>query len=118
MGLDYGWTCGTIDENIEDFKNVLESHLIDMIENCCPLLEGDKKDSFIKENVNYIYTDCENIFENLRECNSDMRREADHQIDLLEEQNNQLEYQISDLNEKVDSLEQVCEEYENESNQY
>ena len=113
MGLDYGWTCGTIDDNIKDFKSLLESHLSDMIDSCCPLLEGKQKSDFIKDNVNYIYSDCENIFEDLRECNSDMRKEADRQIDLLEEEKEQLEYDVTNSQEKIDDLEDEIEELQN-----
>jgi len=115
--VDYGWTCGSIDDNIKDIKDIkdiIESHLSEMLDNYCPLLEGEQKTEFITDNVNYIYSECEGIFEDLRDCNSDMRKEADNQIDDLEEERDQLKYQIDDLENKVDELEKTIKNLQNE----
>lgn len=113
MGLDYGWTCGSIDDNIKDFKSILEYEISSILDDACPLLEGEQKTDFIADYVKAIYEQSQNIFEDLRECNSDMRKEADSQIDKLEEEKEQLEYEVSNHQERIDELEDENEELQN-----
>ncbi|MFQ3580227.1 MAG: hypothetical protein SNJ71_08835, partial [Bacteroidales bacterium] len=40
MPLDYKHTCPEIDRNITALKSVIESYLSDMLDDCCPTLDG------------------------------------------------------------------------------
>ena len=102
MALDYGHTCPDIDRSITAFKSDIESYLINMLDDCCPMLEGKQKEDFIKDYVERMYSDFEANFEDVRKTNEDMRKEADRQIDYAEEK-------IKDLNARIEELEgQVC----------
>lgn len=90
MGLHYKWTCPEIDSQIDDFKSYVEEILGD----CLP----NHKDSFIKDLVQDITSEFNNLAENLRTCNSNLRDEADIQIEYLEKKVEELEEQIKDLN--------------------
>ena len=83
-----------------------------MIDECCPLLEGDKKASFIKGYADQIYDDLEGNFEGVRRSNEDMRSEADRQIDKLEDRVSELEADIEDKEAQIGILESELEAVE------
>ena len=114
MGLDYGHTCPDIDRGIDQTKTDIENNLDSMIDDCCPLFEGDKKQDFIKGYADAIYDDLEGNFENVRRCNEDIRSEADRQIDKLEDRVSELEAELSEHADKVSQLETELEDaYQN-----
>ena len=84
-----------------------------MLDECCPMLEGEQKTEFIEEYVRNIYNDSEGIFEDLRKCNSDMRDAADKQIDSLESDKLDLQNNLETKQDVIDELEEKLEEYEN-----
>ena len=118
MGLDYGYTCGTIDSNIKDFKQVLEDEIDNLLGDASPLIEGEQKSSIIKDYVTGIYEQCQNIFEDVRKCNEDMRQQADRQIDDLENQKEDLESRVDELETEVDEKDTEISELEYELSTY
>lgn len=114
MSLDHHNTCPEIDEAIKDFKGCAESVLIDMLDECCPLWNGSDRDDFVKDRVNELYQDSENIFENVRKSNSEMRKAADYQIDKLEEKIDQHENTIQELESEIESKDSEISDIENE----
>lgn len=112
MGLDFNYTCGNIDSNIKDFKSVIEDCIDDILHDACPLFSGAEKTKFIQSQVEKIYNDCENIFEELRKCNSDMRDQAELQISELEDNLDNITYERDELQKKVDTLENDLSESE------
>ena len=107
MALDYGHTCPDIDRSITAFKSDIESYLSNMLDDCCPMLEGKQKEDFIKDYAEQMYNDFEANFEDVRKTNEDMRKEADRQIDYAEEE-------IKDLNARIEELEGQVSELESE----
>ena len=107
MALDYGHTCPDIDRSIKAFKSDIESYLSNMLDDCCPMLEGKQKEDFIEDYVEQMYSDFEANFEDVRKTNEDMRKEADRQIDYAEEE-------IKDLNARIEELERQVSELESE----
>ena len=105
MGLDYRHTCPDIDRSIKAFKSDIESYLVDMLDECCPMLEGKQREDFVSGYVNQMYNDFEANFEGVRKVNEDMRKEADSQIESAEARVNDLEEEIKDLNERIEDLE-------------
>ena len=105
MGLDYGYTCGDIDDMINYCKSILSDGLSDIISDVCPLLEGEPKESIIITYVDYIYDELESAFEGTRKTNSDLRDVADRQIDSLESM-------IEDLKDDVETLERELSKHE------
>ena len=106
MALDYRYTCPDINRSITAFKSDIESHLSNMLDDCCPMLEGKQKENFIKYYAEQIYNDFEANFEDVRKTNEDMRKEADRQIDYAEEKLSNVEEEIKDLNARIEELEE------------
>ena len=105
MGFDYSHTCPGIDKSIKEFKNNIEYSLIDMLDECCPLLSDEVKKNLISGYVESIYDDFESSFEDVRKSNEDMRKAADIQIDEFESKNDDLKSELDDLKEVVNDLE-------------
>lgn len=117
MSFDYGYTCSYIDNDISSFKEA-------SFETCKWFLESIYSEEGIdiseedlleksKELSDELYSDAEDIFENTRSHNEDMREAADSQISglkgdieywegkchLLEEEVAYLEKEIGDIGE-------------------
>jgi len=114
MALDYGHTCPDIDRSIERFKNDIANYLESMVDDCCPLLEGEAKEVFVKEYAVRMYNDFELNFEDVRKTNEGMRKEAGRQIDYAEERASDAESEITHLNNRIDELEEQVSELESE----
>ena len=104
MGLDFNHTCPSIDRSINYLKSDISNELDSMIDECCPLWTGDDRDNFIKGYVESLYSALESYFEDVRSTNEDMRKQADTQIDDLENQVHELQSELSDLEDKVNYL--------------
>lgn len=111
MGFNFSNTCPKIDTNIMDFKMEIEDVVDEIIEEIVPILEGDQRKEIINRYKDSIYSLLEDAFENVRETNSDMRGEAEHQIEELEDEIQykhqhiqELEEEIYRLNQEVNSL--------------
>ena len=83
----YSWTCPEIDSNISRFRDSISDHLDDLISELSPLFYSTPaKVEYRKDWENIIYNSSEDIFENVRKCNSDMRDEAERVVgELIEE---------------------------------
>ena len=114
MSLDYGWTCSYIDNDISSFKEA-------SFETCKWFVESIYSDEGIdisekdlleksKELSDELYSDAEDIFENTRSHNEDMRKAADLQISVLKEEIEDLEGRCHSLEEEVKALEKELEE--------
>ena len=83
----YSWTCPEIDKNIQSFRETISDHLDDLINELSPLFYNTPaKVEYRKDWENLIYNSTEDLFENVRKCNSDMRDEAERVVgELIEE---------------------------------
>lgn len=98
MSLDFSHTCPKIDKAISEAKDTIEVYLNDIIKDLCPYVTDEKTNELSKDWGANLYNQISDIFENVRETNEDMRKQADYQI-------NELESIISDLKEEVAELE-------------
>ena len=105
MALDYGHTCPDIDRSIRVFKSDIERSLSNMLDDCCPLLEGKQKEDFIEDYVEQMYSDFEGNFEAVRKINEDMRKEADRQIGYAEQKLADAEEEIKYMDARISELE-------------
>lgn len=114
MSFDYGYTCSYIDNDISSFKEV-------SFETCKWFVESVYSDVGIditekdlleksKELSDELYSDAEDIFENTRSHNEDMRKSADSQISVLKAEIEDWEGKCHLLEEEVASLEKDLEE--------
>ncbi len=125
MGLDYHYTCPTIDRDIDVAEKWLESYLEDTFDEMLELVESRKQDpmleegeflveylpnssdktSWVKDNLSHLSSGLEHVFENLRSCNEGIRKAAENQIEGLQEEISELESEVSELENTVASLE-------------
>lgn len=114
MGLNYSHTCPDIDKNIKEFQGSINSYLSDMLDDCCPLLEGEQKVNFIKDYSTQIYDDFANCSESIRTDNEDMRKEADKQINDAEYELNDIKGELDDKCTEISDLETQIDELQHE----
>ena len=100
--FDFAHTCPKIDKAIAEAKHTIQSYLKYYINDLCPYISDEKSIELSNDWGETIYNDISNCFENVRETNEDMRKEADSQIDRLADE-------ISDLNEQIKELERQLE---------
>jgi hypothetical protein len=114
----YGWTCPEIDSNISSFRQTVSDHLDDLISELSPLFYNTPaKIEYRKDWENIIFNSSEDIFENVRKCNSDMRDEADRVVKDLMEERDEFErlskYWENEADEKDRIIEDLKEQIEN-----
>jgi len=117
MPLQFNHTCPYIDSSIDKFKQELYNYLDSILDDACPLFKGEEKVKFINQNVESIYSEFEDCFEDTRTTNMNMRKEADRVIDEQDSKIGELEAEIKELQEKIDDLEHKNEELEDEISQ-
>ncbi len=122
MSFDYSWTCSYIDQDISSFKEasfetckwfldyIIEDYDIDISED---VFKG-KVRAFVDE----IYSDAEDIFENTRSHNEEMRKAADHQVGMLKGEVEELAEERDDLQKRVDELEEELDNLQVEFDSY
>ena len=98
MAFNFPYTCPDIDDNLEQFKEYISDNLVDLVDELCPLFDGASKDDLIKQYTSTIYSDLETKFEEVRQTNSELRDEAESQIDALIEEISELKNKIDELN--------------------
>jgi vacuolar-type H+-ATPase subunit I/STV1 len=117
----YSWSCPKIDENIGKFKLGLSDHIDNLVRELNPMFYDTSPRRYIDDWVDSIFDSAEDIFENVRECNSDMREEADRvvkelieerdeykrQAELWEDEADEKDKQIQDLQEEIEELKQT-----------
>lgn len=101
MSLDYGFTCPDIDKNIDSAKETLYDFILETYRELNPLLESVSDNELpvcvkekAKTDADYLYESLEDIFENVRSVNEDMRRFADKQISDLKDEISELEHEL------------------------
>lgn len=111
--FDYPITCPEIDRNINHFEDSLERSLEDIFEQLYPFVDDSTITAkFQKQWLKEILPYANQLFENVRECNLDMRREAEKiiddansEIDALNDTIKQLEYELRVAENRIDELE-------------
>lgn len=104
MGLDFGYTCPTIDAGINDMKEIIESHIDDHISELSPLISAVTRLELTKDWGEKLYDELESTVEGIRETNEDIRKEADRQIDNLESEIDDLKSENKLLQDEISSL--------------
>jgi len=102
MGLYFGFTCGDIDGAINSSRDAIRSHIKGIIEQVCPMLSESTLNELTEENTNYLIDEIASEFETLRGLNSDMREQADRQIDNLEDELSEMTGERDTLQEELD----------------
>jgi len=104
MSLDFPYTCPDIDRSLSGIKSDIDSELIDMITECCPLLPEFKLNEFVKPYIESLYERFSESFEAVRSLNDDMRSQAELQINALQADNEQLLEDVRILEEEKQDL--------------
>lgn len=116
MSFDFGYTCPDINKSIDSLKSEIDSYLSDLVQELCPLLDGEPRTNIIKEYKDYLYSVFERSIEDVRSTNQDMRNAAEKQIDSIESEKSNLEEEVKELNQKISELEDSISDLENEIN--
>jgi len=108
MALDFGHTCPDIDSNIGDFNEALIDEIKWIIEDSRrhtheEMVEHKVYDTYAGE----IYKQLEHYFEGVRSTNEDMRKQADWQINELEDQLEATKDELEELRESMVKLEEL-----------
>lgn len=101
-GFDYANTCPAIDNAIDKASDEIKSHIDNMLDEVCPLFTGYSKLEYVECEAKTLYKALEDVFEETRSTNVDMRRAAEKQIEALESE-------VSDLQARVTQLERMYE---------
>ena len=112
-GFDYPWTCPEIDKDIGCAKIVIEDAMESILRELTDPLKipvgFEEEGVWVEYNTQTLYNNLEDVFENTRNTNDAMRKEAGVQITNLEEQLANLKYEyveeIKELNDIIRSLE-------------
>lgn len=106
MALNFNNTCPIIDNIIFDFNSEIKRLLKEMAKDYYLQVEKEKKEEFIGFYIEKIYDIFGNMFEEVRGTNEEMRAAADYQIDELEEKLEEVENEKEELENQVDELEE------------
>lgn len=85
-GLDFPHTCPKIDRAIRIAKDTINSYFVDVLTDASPLLGEDRINELAGDLTDKMYSDLEDIFEGVRDLNSEIRRQAERQISDLEDE--------------------------------
>ena len=85
MPLDYGQTCNNIDQQIKETKKSIYNWIEGLIEDICPKLPDETLKKLAEDEAEGLYKDISGYFESVRLDNENMRKEADRQIEYLED---------------------------------
>jgi hypothetical protein len=105
MGFNYDYTCPTIDEAIEMFKSSLTDELL-----ATEKFDGKEIDNIVEK----VYFDTEAFFEGVRDSNSNMREEAEDQIEDLEKKISDSEEEKEGYIDTIKDLESVIKDLQGE----
>lgn len=94
VGFDYQNTCPEIDKHIGAARHNIASFLSDFLADACPLLPAEAHAKICDAAADRLYRDLEDCFEGARSANEKMRREADRQIEALQDQIAEAEAEI------------------------
>jgi hypothetical protein len=94
--FDFPYTCPSIDKAIRQAEETISSHIHDLLEEACPLL--DLTTIGMRDHINAsaksLYSDIEECFEKVRETNERMRHEAESQLKTLQGEIDNLKYEL------------------------
>lgn len=92
--FDYPHTCPKIDRAIVGAKAVIEEFLCDFLEEASPFIPKTERKRLAADYAASLYSNLEDAFEEVRNTNEDMRREAESQIANLAEQLDSMEHEL------------------------
>lgn len=122
MSFDYNWTCSYIDQDISSFKEAsfetckyFLTRIVDEYE--IDISEADFTNE-VKDLADEIYNGAEDIFDNTRSHNTDMRDEADKQVDILKGEVEELAEERDNLQKRVEELEEDLDNLQVEFDSY
>lgn len=104
MGLDFSYTCPKIDKEIGNAKDTIIDCISDYISQLCPFMPESEILKLSKDWGEDMYNNIESAFETIRETNEDMRKQADYQIEKLENEVSDLKSEIKELERNLEAI--------------
>lgn len=105
MSLDFKNTCPDIDEAIADLLSMTEDNIDEILDECCPILQGEQRKEFLKSHLANIKENIQHQFDIVRDLNSDMRGQAEKQLDDIQVEVDALEETVSEKDSAIQELE-------------
>ena len=103
MSFEFPHTCPDIDAAIDDARSIISDSLDDIVGELSPKFQeandGIDKDNFVSEWTESIMETVKEGFEKARQSNIDMRKEAERQVEELEDKVSEKEEYINNINE-------------------
>ena len=114
-------TCPTIDKNIDSFKSDVRNFIEEFFNEYNPALQNTLGShsmqwcNIVDSKCDEIYSFAENIFENVRTCNSTMRDEVEYTLKNAESEISNLEFKLDIANREIEDLRDRIKELEEEN---
>lgn len=96
-GFYFDNTCPSIDKQIKDAKQIIANHIEDVVFGVKPEMKSEEKSYIVSDESKILFERLEDVFENVRQTNIDMRDAAEIQIARLESEIEYLKQEIDDL---------------------
>lgn len=111
MTFDYRYTCPEINMSIDSLKGEIRAEISEALDDNESPLEGEERQSYIKNFADRIYSYIEDTYEAIRKTNADIRDEAEKQIEKMEQRLDTANETIKELEGDIRILESNLEQY-------
>lgn len=101
MSFNYPHTCPKIDKSIGGVKDRIDSKIDSIIEQLCPLISTEDRRRLTNDWTFELYESIEDLIEDIRDTNVDMRNSAEGQIVQLENEVEDLKLTLIDLENEL-----------------
>lgn len=101
MSFNYPHTCPKIDKSIGCIKDRIDNKIDSIIEQLCPLISVEDKRRLTNDWTFELYESIEDLIEDIRDTNVDMRNSAEDQIVQLENEVDDLKLTLIDLENEL-----------------
>ena len=101
MSFNYPHTCPKIDKSIGGIKDRIDNKIESIIEQLCPLMSFEDKRRLTNVWTFELYESIEDLIEDIRDTNVDMRDKAEEQIVQLENELDDLKITLIELENEL-----------------
>lgn len=101
MSFNYPHTCPKIDKSIDTVKDRINNKIESIIEQLCPLIPTEDRRSLSNEWTFELYESIEDLIEEIRNTNINMRNSAEEQIVRLENDVDDLKITLIELENEL-----------------
>jgi len=93
--FNYPATCPKIDKAIDSARGEIKYFIKNLLSDACGLLSNEQRELLAKDYSDKLYSYLEAIFEETRQSNSDMREEAEAQVEQIQQELDSLKKELA-----------------------